>query len=104
MAPLKKNKTAVEPKPQKSQRIILQHTEEAALSQLERKPLGLVLSGISAGLDIGFSVLLMTVVLTLFNNIFPKPVVQFIVANMYPVGFIFVVLMLFKKSYLKVAL
>jgi formate/nitrite transporter FocA (FNT family) len=86
-----KNKIA-EPKPQKSQQLILQHTEEAALTQIERSPRGLILSGISAGLDIGFSVLLMTVMLTSFNGIFPKPVVQFLVSNMYPVGFIFVVL------------
>ncbi len=93
MALSKKHKRdAAEQKPQKSQRIILQHTEEAALTQLERSSTGLILSGISAGLDIGFSVLLMTVVLTAFNGVFPEPVVNFLVANMYPIGFIFVVL------------
>jgi formate/nitrite transporter FocA (FNT family) len=89
----KKNKKVVaEQKPQKSQRIILQHTEEAALTQLERNSRGLILSGISAGLDIGFSVLLMTITLTVFSGVFPEPVVRFIVANMYPIGFIFVIL------------
>ncbi len=88
----KEKKSSAEQKPQKSQRIILQHTEEAALTQLERSTTGLALSGISAGLDIGFSVLLMTVVLTAFNGVFPEPVVNFIVANMYPIGFIFVIL------------
>ncbi len=93
MASSKKNtKEQAEPKPQKSQQLILKHTEEAGLTQLNRTPVGLMLSGISAGLDIGFSVLLMTVTLTLFTGIFPDPVVQFIVANMYPIGFIFVVL------------
>ncbi|MEP6585007.1 MAG: formate/nitrite transporter family protein, partial [Ginsengibacter sp.] len=93
MASSKKNNgRAEEQKPQKSQRIILQHTEEAALTQLERSFKGLTLSGISAGLDIGFSVLLMTVAATSFNDVFPKPVVDFIVANMYPIGFMFVVL------------
>ncbi|MEO7835918.1 MAG: formate/nitrite transporter family protein, partial [Ginsengibacter sp.] len=81
-----------EQKPQKSQQLILQHTEEAALTQLNRTPAGLMLSAFSAGLDIGFSVLLMAVVFTLFHGIFPDPVVQFLVANMYPIGFIFVVL------------
>ena len=88
----KHNKTVVEQKPQKSQQLILQHTEEAALTQLERSSKGLILSGISAGLDIGFSVLLMTVMLTTFNGIFPDAVVRFLTANMYPIGFIFVVL------------
>lgn len=88
----KNNKNPVEQKPQKSQQLILQHTEEAALTQLERSSKGLILSGISAGLDIGFSVLLMSIMLTTFNGIFPEPVIRFLTANMYPIGFIFVVL------------
>ena len=81
-----------EKKPQKSQQLILKHTEEAALTQLKRSPLGLMLSGFSGGLDIGFSVLMMSVVLTMFNGVFPDPVVHFFVANMYPLGFMFVIL------------
>ncbi len=90
--PKKDTKKVLERKPQKSQLIILQHTEEAALTQLERDSTGLILSGVSAGLDIGFSVLLMTVMLSTFTGVFPMPVVRFFVANMYPVGFIFVIL------------
>ena len=82
----------LEKKPQKSQQLILKHTEEAALTQLKRSPLGLMLSGLSAGLDIGFSVLMMAVVLTLFKGVFPDPVVRFLVSNMYPLGFVFVIL------------
>lgn len=82
----------IEQKPQKSQQLILQHTEEAALTQINRTPVGLMLSAFSAGLDVGFSVLMMAVVLTLFNGVFPDPVVHFLVANMYPIGFIFVVI------------
>ena len=93
MAAKKNNKgQPEEQKPQKSQLIILQHTEEAALTQLNRPRLGLMLSAFSAGLDIGFSVLLMAVVFTLFHGVFPEPVVKFMVANMYPLGFIFVIL------------
>jgi len=88
----KRTKEPVEQKPQKSQQQILKHTEEAALTQLNRSPVGLMLSAFTAGLDIGFSVFLMAVVLTLFNGVFPEPVVHFMVANMYPIGFIFVVL------------
>jgi formate/nitrite transporter FocA (FNT family) len=92
MLSFKKENKPEEQKPQKSQMLILRHTEEAALTQLERNSKGLILSGISAGLDIGFSVLLMAVVLAAFTGIFPHPVVKFIVGNMYPIGFIFVVL------------
>ncbi len=88
----KKNIEPVEQKPQKSQVLILQHTEEAALTQLERSTKGLFLSGITAGLDIGFSVLLMAVFFTAFTGVFPDPVVHLMVSNMYPLGFIFVVL------------
>lgn len=93
---MSKSKSNSEPpeeaKPQKSQQLILEHTEGAALTQLNRPPLGLMLSAFSAGLDIGFSVLMMAVMLTLFNGVLPEPVVRFLVANMYPIGFIFVVL------------
>jgi formate/nitrite transporter FocA (FNT family) len=88
----KSSKTEEEKKPQKSQQLILKHTEEAALTELNRSPLGLMLSGLSGGLDIGFSVLMMSVVLTLFKGVFPAAVVQFFVATMYPLGFMFVVL------------
>lgn len=81
-----------EQKPQKSQQLILKHTEEAALTQMERKPIGLALSGFSAGLDIGFSVLLMTVIIGLFKGTLSDAAVTLFAANMYPVGFIFVVL------------
>ena len=92
MARKKSSTEEVEKKPQKSQQLILKHTEEAALTELKRSPLGLMLSGLSGGLDIGFSVLMMAVVLTLFNGVFPDAVVRLLVANMYPLGFMFVVL------------
>ena len=90
--PEKSQTPSSEQRPQKSQRLILQHTEEAALTQLNRTNVGLIISGFSAGLDIGFSVLLMAVVLSLFKDVLPKPIVDFIVGNMNPVGFIFVIL------------
>lgn len=92
MVPKKSLNPEDEMKPQKSQQLILKHTEEAALTQLKRSPLGLMLSGLSAGLDIGFSVLMMSIVLTLFKDVFPDPVVHFLVANMYPLGFMLVIL------------
>ena len=90
--PESKKETSSEQKPQKSQRVILQHTEEAALTQLERSGKGLFLSGISAGLDIGFSVLLMCIILTMFTGVVNPHVLDFFVACSYPIGFIFVIL------------
>lgn len=92
MASAKKTSPDSERKPQKSQQLILKHTEEAALTELNRDYKGLILSGVSAGMDIGFSVLLMTVILSLFNGVFSDPVVHIWVSMMYPIGFIFVVL------------
>lgn len=68
--------------------------EEIALGlgELQRPLSGLLLSAFSAGLDVGFSVLLMAVVLSLANGVLSEPVVEILIANMYAVGFIFVVL------------
>lgn len=92
MSKPKNHNTETEQKPQKSQQLILKQTEETGLTQLNRRSAGLMLSGITAGLDIGFSVLMMMVVLNLFKGIFPAPVVSFFVSIMYPLGFIFVIL------------
>lgn len=86
------NKLSGEQKPQKSQQLILEHTEEAALTQLNRPAAGLFLSAFAAGLEIGFSVLMMAVMLTLFNGVLPAPIVKVLVANMYPIGFMLVIL------------
>ncbi len=88
---LKKN-SVEEQKPQKSQLLILQHAEEAAMTQLDRNMKGLLLSALSAGLDIGFSVLLMTVVYGNFHGFVSEPALKFMVALCYPIGFIFVIL------------
>lgn len=88
----KKKEENEEQKPQKSQRDILQHTEEAALTELERNTVGLSLSAISGGLDIGFSVLMMAVVATLFQGQVSEPSLHILISMMYPLGFIFVIL------------
>jgi len=53
---------------------------------------GLFLSAVSAGLDIGFSLFLMGAMRTLIKGQLPPPISALLVANMYAVGFIFVVL------------
>lgn len=78
--------------PKKSYREILEQQIKEELTQLMRPSSGLLISGLSAGLDVGFSLLLMAVVLTLFQGVFAPAVVEILVANMYSVGFIIVIL------------
>jgi formate-nitrite transporter family protein len=71
---------------------ILEQEIHEGLSAFERPLPGLLLSALAAGLDVSFSLLLMGVMWTLGQGAFPEPVIQILVANMYAVGFIFVVL------------
>lgn len=77
---------------QKSYQTILEQEIASGVQELERSTRGLFFSGLSAGLDIGFSVLLMAVVITLAGNRLPEPVVELLLAGAYSIGFIFVVL------------
>lgn len=71
---------------------ILQEEIEGGLKELNRPAGGLLTSGLSAGLDLGFSVLLMAVMLTLVEGELPRPIEEILIANMYSVGFIFVII------------
>ncbi len=62
------------------------------MRELRRPAISLFLSGLSAGLDVGFSLLLMAAMLTLAGGSLSKPVLELLVANVYPVGILFVVL------------
>ncbi|ADJ29423.1 formate/nitrite transporter family protein [Nitrosococcus watsonii] len=77
---------------QKSYREILLGEILQGEGELKRSTGGLLLSGFSAGLDIGFSVFLMAVMFTLVQNQLPSAIVEILVANLYAVGFIFVVI------------
>ncbi len=77
--------------PKKASRQILQHEIEEGLAALGKPAAGLFVSGLSAGLDLGFSLLLMAVMRTRAEGLLPPPVVDLLVANMYAIGFIFVV-------------
>ncbi|HEY2157785.1 MAG TPA: formate/nitrite transporter family protein [Isosphaeraceae bacterium] len=71
---------------------ILRHEITEGVEALERPANGLFFSGLSAGLDLGFSLFLMAVTLTLAQGELPAPVVRLLTAQMYAVGFVFVVL------------
>lgn len=78
--------------PRKSARRILEQEISEGLGEIRRSTTGLFISGLSAGLDVGFSLFLMAVVYTYASGQLPEPVVQILVANMYAVGFIFVII------------
>lgn len=76
----------------KPYREILEEQIASGVQELERSSAGLLLSGLSAGLDLGFSTLLMATMLTLAGDTLPRPVTEILVANLYAVGFIFVII------------
>jgi formate/nitrite transporter FocA (FNT family) len=77
---------------QKGSTTILAQSIQNAVNEFERSNSGLFLSGLSAGLDIGFGPLLMAVVLTLLGTESPEAFREFALANSYAVGFVFVII------------
>ncbi|WP_435176900.1 formate/nitrite transporter family protein [Halorussus sp. AFM4] len=75
----------------KSKEEILAEEIQEGLEELRRRSSGLLLSGFSAGMDIGFGPLFMAVLLTVVDGSWGDPVTRIVVANAYAVGFIFVI-------------
>lgn len=71
---------------------ILAQQLEKGLTELERPTNGLVLSALSAGLDMGFGPLLMAAMYTLINDLHGEPLTTILLATLYSVGFIFIIL------------
>lgn len=78
--------------PRKPARRILEQEIAEGLGEIRRSTSGLFMSGLSAGLDVGFSLFLMAAMYTYTHEQFSESVVQILVANMYAVGFIFVII------------
>jgi formate/nitrite transporter FocA (FNT family) len=76
----------------KSYHTILEQQIEEAEEELDRPSMALLLSGLAAGLDLGFGPFAMAVNSTLTKEVFARPVQELLNANLYAVGFIFVVL------------
>ena len=81
-----------EPEAKRPGREILRQELQEALASMEGSTRTLCLSGVSAGLDIGFSPLLVAVMRTQTGGQLPQAVIEILSANMYAVGFVFVVL------------
>lgn len=78
--------------PKRASKEILRHEIAEGLDALDRPAVGLFVSGLSAGLDIGFGLFLMAVMLTQVEGKLATPIGALLVAAMSSVGFIFVVL------------
>jgi formate-nitrite transporter family protein len=76
--------------PKKTYREILHEEVKSGWSELNRPGAGLFLSGLSAGLDVGFSLLLMAVTLSLAGDDLHPLALKLLLAAMYAVGFVFV--------------
>lgn len=77
---------------QKTSRNILDSLMKSAVHEMNRERSGLLLSGFSAGLDIGFGPLMMAVVLTLAEQGFGDLTTELLLASVYSIGFMFVIL------------
>ena len=82
-------KTLTEPK---SYGEIMEEQIETGLKEHKRPKIGLLLSGIAAGLEVGFSVFLMGIIYTLFVQEITPAGLHLAIAFSYPLGFIFVVI------------
>ncbi|MFN8473356.1 MAG: formate/nitrite transporter family protein [Anaerolineae bacterium] len=71
---------------------ILSEQIDEEVEQLGRSGWSLFLSGTSAGFELGFSVFLMGVMLTLTGPFLAEPVSRILVASAYSIGYIFVIL------------
>ncbi|MGH7581596.1 MAG: formate/nitrite transporter family protein [Gemmatimonadales bacterium] len=78
--------------PQKSYHTVLEQQIIVAEEELKRSSLSLFLSGLTGGLDVGLGPFAMAVFLTLMRGTMPAPLLRLSAANLYSLGFIFVVI------------
>jgi formate/nitrite transporter FocA (FNT family) len=81
-----------EHEPQKTSTNILKQEIKRGLQETRRPASGLLVSGLAAGLELGFSVVVMAIVLTLENGTLVPVVRELLVAGAYSVGYVFVIL------------
>jgi formate/nitrite transporter FocA (FNT family) len=77
---------------QKSDHTILEQQITESEEELDRPALALLLSGLTAGLDLGFGPFVMAVNGTLTKDVLAKPIQDLLNAGLYTIGFLFVVL------------
>jgi formate/nitrite transporter FocA (FNT family) len=75
-----------------SQEDALRAQLEIGTEELERPTSGLALSGLSAGLDIGFGPLFMLALVSVASGVWTEPTLDLVTGLIYSVGFVFVVI------------
>ncbi len=78
-------------RPKTLERIVHEQIDES-LQEYKRNDKSLFLSGVTAGLDLGFSLLVIGVLYTMFSGKLSAESMRVIQAAAYPIGFIFVIL------------
>ena len=78
-------------RPKSLERIVEEQIEES-LEEYKRSDKALFLSAVTAGLDLGFSLLVIGVLYTMFSAKLSLETLQVVLAFAYPIGFIFVIL------------
>lgn len=71
---------------------IMKEQIEAGLKEHRRSNIGLFLSSLSAGLEVGFSVLMIGIIYTLFKAEVSTSKLYLMMALVYPIGYIFVII------------
>jgi formate-nitrite transporter family protein len=71
---------------------IMKEQIEAGLKEHRRSNIGLFLSSLSAGLEVGFSILLIGIIYTLFKGEVSPSKLYLMMALVYPIGYIFVII------------
>ncbi|HXD85670.1 MAG TPA: formate/nitrite transporter family protein [Urbifossiella sp.] len=89
---LREREKAVAEGPKKAPEQILKEEIKEGRAAIRRGAGELFLSGLSAGLDIGFSLFLIAVTRTQLDGALPRVVSELLLAAMYAVGFVFVVI------------
>ena len=87
----KTTKTNKEEKPKEAYEIMNEQIE-SGLKEHNRSDLGLFLSSLSAGLEVGFSVLIIGIIYSLFKNEVSTAKLSMMMALVYPIGYIFVII------------
>ncbi len=71
---------------------ILDEQIDTSLNEFNRSNIGLLISAFTAGLEVGFSVLFMGTIFTLFGESLSPQTLKFVLGLCYPIGFIFVII------------
>lgn len=79
-------------RPFKTHATIFEQEVREAVEELRRPAHGHLMSGLIAGIGVGFSALLVGVIVTLAPEGFPDVVTRFLIANAYVMGFVIVVM------------